>query len=268
MVKTTDGSERARVTRWVTTMIIGILIIDGCAYPTPRAPRDNRPGTPLSGVFGENANTDNWLDTQVHFNTNLPDTVYDGLVPCEHRECATKLVNLKIAPENFAHTRPITPDFFKQTAPGYVLARIFNNDPRKVAFRTLSLPFRDYAYMWAGDLPGGGRGIGFFVKQNGRWVMTAKAASAYYCPRSAGTDPPTAASVHLHGEPQCTQVIYKLYPPSMGRGWSKPSLYAFASNSFHSKLAPNASVAMFGSTGLWFSCSMGCCEAHSIEALI
>jgi hypothetical protein len=81
-----DGSERTRVIRRLKAMMFGIMIVVACQPSNLK--RDTVPpvGGALTGVFGVNANTDEWLDTQVHYDPEN-DTIYDGLIPCEHTAC-------------------------------------------------------------------------------------------------------------------------------------------------------------------------------------
>jgi hypothetical protein len=176
------------------------------------------------------------------------------------------LVNLRITPEKNAHTRRIDSDFFLNTSGGYFMAKIDNNDPDNQTFEAFNLAPGDSAYIWAGLLADGTRKIAVFhIMPDGAATMVAYARAANWCPPRPGSPQRTIAGFHIHGHPYCsTNRIYALQAgdSQLAAGPSKGSMLSFASNPL--AVSPLvAAASLVHTTGLWFSCQMGCCEAQN-----
>ena len=126
-----------------------------------------------------------------------------------------------------------------------------------LVYKSLNLSPNETAYLWVGAVPSGQRRIAIFHinRENGHATWRSTANRAGWCSSPAGFARSISA-VHLNAMPECVQTnnFYSTPMKSMGS-----SAIQLASTSA-AILSDAAYRAMAHRGGLWFSCSLGCCE--------
>ncbi len=137
---------------------------------------------------------------------------------------------------------------------GHVVAKIVVVDP--APYDRMGLQADDVAYLWVGTIQGG-KGAALYRVRGGKVTMAYKFTDVRYC-KSSAYQPPT---VHLYMTPKCTN-------PDPSPPTSSSAAAATASISTNDNMIMLVSSPVFRSSnafalsGLWVSCSGGCCEVQ------
>ena len=209
----------------------------------------------LAGYPGQNAAATRSYLASLDFSRE--DSAFTGQLDCEDSsKCGGgPSVNIKIVPEKRAYRAPV--DRALATGQGHIVARITNLDARP--FHPYGLRPNDVAYLWVGSMPSGAPKIAVFrISESGQATLLATAQQAGYCPDAAPGR--SRSAVHLNTTPMCTE--RSLYPGSQGTASSGQIASTDPGNTL---LVAAAARAFSHARGLWFSCSLGCCEARGFE---
>lgn len=224
-----------------------VLVMSGCRKP------DQAAGPGLNGYPGENAAETKAYIASLDF--SVRDSVFEGNLDCEQPDLCgnSDSVRLRIVPQARAHQVPIRNVMGE--GPGHVVAMIENLEDKP--FQPYGMQPRDTGYLWIGSMPDGGRKIAIFrVSADGQATRLVTATEAGWCPGS--TAGRTVPAVHLNEMPMCADSTLYTGPvqsASVGRLASvNPEIVAAA-----------AATAFTHARGLWFSCSLGCCEARAFQ---
>ena len=230
-----------------------LIAAGGCYWLFPPTPPEG-----LSGYPGQNpAATRSYVASR---DFSIQDSAFRGPLECEDpSKCGgASSVNILIVPEKRAYLAAV--DRSLENGEGHIVARITNLDT--VAFHPYGLAPRDVAYLWAGSMPTGTPKIAIFrIDAAGQATLLATAQQAGYCPD--GAKGRKRSAVHLNMNPQCTE--RSLYRASAGGAASGRIASANPANEL---LLAAATRAFAHAQGLWFSCSLGCCEARGFAAAI
>jgi hypothetical protein len=187
------------------------------------------------------------------------DSIFNGAIQCHSpSDCTGDSIRLNIVPERNAHEVPV--ETALHAGPGYIVARIINLDNKPYASYQLA-PF-DTTYLWVGAMAGGARRFAIYriSAVTGAATVRSRAKKAGWCTKPPGMVRSIAA-VHVNSMTECNaHTFYATLPDER----NEPRL-ANVSNG----LIGGATLNAFAhSSGLWFSCSMGCCEGSGFEAVI
>jgi hypothetical protein len=164
-------------------------------------------------------------------------------------------VNIRVIPERRAFRAPV--DHALGNGPGHIVARIENLENKP--FAPYGLAPNDTAYLWVGALQSGTRRIAIVrVTAAGQAQLLATAQQAGWCPGSNANR--SSSAVHINPNPMCAD--RPLYP---GAASSASRGLLASANTGHGVLIGAVTAAFSHARGLWFSCSMGCCEARGFE---
>lgn len=242
---------------WIAVIFPLALVAVGVACPPPVPSPVPGPHGGLSGYPGQNSDATKTYLASLDFTQT--DSIFDGWIQCHSAsDCTGDSIHLKIVPEKDAHEVPI--EAALHGGPGYIVARIVNLDNK--AYASWQLAAFDTTYLWAGAMPGGGRRLAIFriSPVTGAAVARSQAKKAGWCTKPPGLDRSIAA-VHLNSMTECN--AHTFYTASHGTS----SDARLASNS--NELVGGAALRNFAhSLGLWFSCSMGCCEGSGFDAVL
>jgi hypothetical protein len=189
---------------------------------------------------------------------SVRDSIFSGPLECETpADCGNSAtVNIRVVPERRVIKVPID-DALRGNGNGHIVARIENLENKP--FAPYGLRPNETAYLWAGALQGGARRIAIFSidRTTGRATLLATAANAGWCPGT--NDGRKIPAVHINANPMCTERQIYSEPARSA------SVARLASNN-DVVLATAVSRAFSHARGLWFSCSLGCCEARGFHA--
>jgi hypothetical protein len=246
MEKSTHGkSDRTKRLRVVALSGLALVLMAlGCGKPELAAPG-------LRGFPGENPAETKAYIASLDF--SVRDSVFEGNLECEQPDLCgnSDSVRLRIVPQAKAHHVPIR-NVMSQ-GPGHVVAMIENLEDKP--FQPYGMQPRDTGYLWIGAMQEGGRKIAIFrISADGQATRLVTATEAGWCPGSnAGR---TVPAVHMNPVAMCRDSTLYTAPvqsASVGRLASvSPEIVASA-----------AAAAFTHARGLWFSCSLGCCEASA-----
>jgi hypothetical protein len=187
------------------------------------------------------------------------DSIVDTSLPChDASDCSGGSIHLRIVPEKNAYRVPV--DQALKAGRGYIVARIENHS--QSIYKSLNLLANETAYLWVGEMPSGPRRIAIFYVDpaSGQATWRSTATRAGWCAPPAGMTR-TISAVHLNAMPQCS-ATNPLYSAQMqGIGLKNIQLASTSS----SILGDALTKSMAHRGGLWFSCSLGCCEGSDIE---
>ena len=190
------------------------------------------------------------------------DSIVDTTIPChDAADCTGPSVHLRIVPERNAYKVHV--DDALKSGRGYIVARIENKSPS--LYKSLNLAPNETAYLWVGAVPSGPRRIAIFnIKaDNGHATLRSYAQQAGWCADPAAANR-TISAVHLNAMPQCVQRNNFYSSPIQGIGLTSIRLASTSS----SILADATTKLLAHTSGLWFSCSLGCCEGTSFFAVL
>jgi hypothetical protein len=247
------------------TLVAGLCLLSACAYLRGgQFPLGANIG--LNDYPGKSGNATRLYLASLDFSQT--DSIVDTTIPChDAADCSGGSVRIRIVPEKNAYKVPV--DEALKSGRGYIVAQIENKS--QSAYKSLNLSPDETAYLWVGGVPAGGPGG---VPEGARriavvrinreiggatWLSTAR--SAGWCVAPPGLVRSVSA-VHLKPMPECvnTNRLYSI--PMKGVGLSDIRLATTSSNI----LSEAVRRVMAHRSGLWFSCSLGCCEATDIEA--
>jgi len=240
-------------------LVAGLGLLSACAYlGSGQFPLGANVG--INDYPGRNANATRLYLASLDFSQT--DSIVDTNIPChDAADCSGGSVRIRIVPEKNAYKVPVG-DALK-SGRGYIVAQIENRS--QSAYKSLNLAPDETAYLWVGPMPNGTRRIGIFSidRANGRATWRSTAAQAGWCSAPAGLVRSISA-VHLKAMPECTRTNNLYSTPMQGVGISDIRLASTSS----SILSEAARRAMAHRAGLWFSCSLGCCEATDFEVAL
>jgi hypothetical protein len=238
--------------RGILAAALALLTVSGCYWLFPD--RGAREG--LEAYPGQNPAATARYVRSLDF--SVQDSIFSGPLECETpADCGNSAaVNIRIVPERRVVDVPID-DALRGNGNGHIVARIENLENKP--FAPYGLGPNETAYLWAGALQSGARRIAIFRidPRSGQSKLLATAANAGWCPGT--NDGRKVPAVHINANPMCTErPIYSEPARSASAG-------RLASNS-DEVVAYALSRAFSHARGLWFSCSLGCCEARGFEA--
>ncbi len=252
-----SGSGRNRsvlVTSLVTALVIALT---GCPgdKPAPDPGQDPAVVTGLGGYPGQDADSTRAYLASLSF--AVTDSAFEGYITCdEPAKCeGADSVRVSIVAESRAHQAPMRSAL--DSAAGYIVARITNLDQRR--FGLLGIPANETAYLWVGPMPSGENRIAVFTidPATGSSALRSVASEAGYCADTAPNR--TIPAVHVNAMAECAE--NSLYD-APARTASSVMLAATTTSSVTSAAA---AMAFAGIRGLWFSCSLGCCEGRGFQ---
>lgn len=245
-----------RSTRRIILAVSFALVPGIVACPPPGPSSLPGPHAGLSGYPGENPVATKAYLSSLDFTQT--DSIFDGWIQCHSAtDCTGDSIHLKIVPEKNAHEVPI--DAALHGGPGYIVSRIVNLDNKP--YRSYRLAALDTGYLWTGAMPGGERRVAIFriSPVTGAASGLSRANKAAWCTKPPGMIR-TIAAVHINSMTECNANTFYTALRDIG-------------NDTHLASTSSAIVAgtlrgLAHSSGLWFSCSMGCCEASQFDALL
>ena len=244
----------ARSARRMLLILLAALApgIAGCPPPTIPGPVTGLPGYPGQDAAATKAYLASLDFTQL-------DSIFDGWIPCHNAsDCTGDSIHIRIVPEKKAYLVPI--EGALHGGPGYIVAKIINLDSKP--YDSWKLAANDTTYLWVGALPAGGRKVAIFRISAITGIASGRvrAEKVGWCAKSPGMERSVAA-VHINSMTECNS--HTFYTAS---GLKHNHVHvASASND----LVPGSALRAFAhSSGLWFSCPMGCCEASEFASLL
>lgn len=245
----------------LTRLLIGsasiclVLVVSGAFVSSPvrgravMTPGDGIPGTPEAspGAMGD------YLQ-QIDFGAGSdPSGIFDGSLPCGMpAKCGGKTsVHLRIVPSNFATNADW--DNALNKGNGYVVAKVSNLDV--VPYDRLNLGPNEIGYVWVGDSQGLGRTAALYAIRGGTVKRLFNFKGHGFCRNSAAQKP----AVHIYTPAMCTDPTPKAAAAAPEQASIEPftAIAAYVVKTVTRRFSPPPGV-----SGLWISCSAGCCEAQ------
>jgi len=240
-------------------LVAGFALLPACSgFPGGQFPIGANIG--IIDYPGKNATATKLYLASLDFSQT--DSIVDSTVPCHDAgDCSGGSVHLRIVPEKNAYKVPV--DAALKSGRGYIVARIENKS--QTLYKSLNLAPNEIAYLWVGAMPAGPRRIGIFhiTSDTGHATWRSTASQAGWCASPAGFAR-TVSAVHLNPMPECASTNKFYSSPMQGIGISDIRLASTSS----SILSDAARKAMAHRSGLWFSCSLGCCEGTGFEVAL
>jgi len=191
--------------------------------------------------------------------------VFDAYLPCDNGEdCkdsggnnATE-IHFKIIPETRAHVAPMEAALKRagneENLGGYIVAKVINMDQTH-RFYGFKMEPHDTAYLWAGPTRQKGNAFAIYrIHEDGTSDPLASAQTASICRRG------NFNHAEVHSPPRYCGTIEPIYggpAPAAAAAPTVSSQIRLASN----PIQPSAFlVSLMHTTGLWISCSGGCCQ--------
>ena len=245
----------ARVRLFLGLTSICLVLVGFGAFPKPASPR-RAAMTPADGIPGPPEATPGAMDDyvqQIDFGAGSdPSGIFEGALPCAvPARCGGQAtVRLRIVPSNYATTANW--DHALNNGNGYVVAKVSNLEG--VPFDRLNLGPYDIGYVWVGDSQGLGRTVALYGVRAGNVKRLFKFKGHTFCKDST----PQKPAVHIYTPSKCTD------PDSKPMGAAQQaSMEPFSAIGAYVVKAVRRALAQGGlDSGLWVSCSLGCCEAQ------
>ena len=241
-------------------LVAGLALLPACSgFPGGQFPLGANIG--IIDYPGKNATATKLYLASLDFSQT--DSVVDTTIPCHDAgDCSGGSVHLRIVPEKNAYKVPV--DDALKSGRGYIVARIENKS--QSIYKSLNLAPNETAYLWVGAMPSGPRRIGIFhiTGETGHATWRSTASRAGWCAPPAGSPPRTVSAVHLNAMPECASTKNFYSSPMKGIGITDIRLATTSA----SILSDAARKAMAHRSGLWFSCSLGCCEGSDFEVAL
>lgn len=233
-------------------LALAVLITTGGCYwlfPNRGAPEG------LAGYPGQDpAATRSYLAS---LDFSVQDSIFSGPLECEiPAQCGNSAtVNIRIVPERRAFRARVENSL--RDAEGHIVARIENLENKP--FHPYGLAPRETAYLWVGAMRSGERRMAIYRidPQSGQARALTVAAQAGWCPDA--DENRKISAVHINATPMCTERSFYTEP---ARSAAAGMLASASSNEM---TAVALARALSHARGLWFSCSMGCCEARGFH---
>ena len=240
-------------------LVAGFTLLPACSgFPGGQFPIGANIG--IIDYPGKNATATKLYLASLDFSQT--DSIVDATVPCHDAgDCSGGSVHLRIVPEKNAYKVPV--DAALKSGRGYIVARIENKS--QTLYKSFNLAPNEIAYLWVGAMPSGPRRIGIFqiAGDAGHATWRSTASQAGWCSPVAGSGR-TVSAVHLNPMPECASTNSFYSSPMQGIGISDIHLASTSS----SILSDAARKAMAHRSGLWFSCSLGCCEGTDFQTAL
>jgi hypothetical protein len=217
-------------------------------------------GGGLTGYPGQNADATKSYLASLDF--SVQDSVFDGWMDCEvPGDCGNSdSVHIRVVPESRAHKAPIATAM--GGGKGYIVARVQNLENKP--FAPYGMAANDTAYLWVGSTQSNGMKFALYriASGTGQATILAIAPQAGKC---GAPDPDRKIpAVHINPVPMCSDSMIYSGESSAARNMKPVQL---ASLSSHLPAGMMSTVMFSHSRGMWFSCSMGCCEARGFQSL-
>ncbi len=243
-----------------SVLLLSCIVIFGAGCPGDTKPGANpTTGSPavstLPGYPGQNADSTRAYLASLNF--TVTDSAFEGYITCdEPARCGgADSVRLSIVPESRAHQAPVREAL--DSARGHIVARITNLD--QSPFGLFGIGANETAYLWVGPMASGRNQIAIYTidASTGSAALKSVARSAGYCETRAANR--TIPAVHVNAMEECT--ANSLYNAPV----QSASNVMLAAATTGSVTSAAAAMAFAGIRGLWFSCSLGCCEARGFQ---
>jgi hypothetical protein len=212
---------------------------------------------PADGIPGPPEATPGAMDDyvqQIDFGAGSdPSGIFEGDLPCAvPAKCGGKAtVRLRIVPSNYATTADW--DHALKNGNGYIVAKVSNLEG--VPYDRLNLDPYGVGYVWVGDSQGLGRTVALYGVRGGAVKRLFKFKGRTFC-----KDPtPQKPAVHIYTPSKCTDTN----STAVGAASEQASIEPFTAIAALLAKTVTRMLAQPGlNSGLWISCSLGCCEAQ------
>ena len=238
MRRLTTGAV-SRSTIVATTLLIGMLG-SAAAQAQGRDPSKGLPGKPES----QPTNFESYAK-DLGFGNTANTMRFDGTIKCpDAAKCGgNSEVTLTIVPSDYVEDWD---GAIKGTKNGHIVAKVFNAGYKPFGYWNLNAD-DVLSYIWVGQFQGG-KGAALYAMRDGKLTRIFTFSGVKKCSKTAG--PP---EVHFNTPANCTETI----------GLAPERNVQLAS------LSTDKFLAQFDATqgrglisGLWVSCSAGCCEVQ------
>ena len=243
----------ARSARRMLLILLAALAPGIAACPPPTIPG---PVTGLPGYPGQDTAATKAYLASLDF-TQL-DSIFDGWIPCHNAtDCTGDSIHIRIVPEKKAYLVPI--EGALHGGPGYILAKIINLDNKP--YGSWKLAANDTTYLWAGATLTAGRKVAIYRISAATGVATGlvRANKVGWCTKSPGMER-TVSAVHINSMTECN--AHTFYTASR-----REHGHVHVASTSNDLIGASGFKALAHSSGLWFSCPMGCCEASDFALL-
>ena len=253
---TITNPTHSRVRVFLGSVSILFVLVAFSAFTKPTAhgraamkPADGIPGPPeaMPGAM------DDYVQ-QIDFGAGSdPSGIFEGDLPCGMpAKCGGQAtVRLRIVPSNYATSADW--GHALQNGNGYVVAKVSNL--QGVPFDRLNLNPYEVGYVWVGDSQGVGRTAALYSVRAGTVKRLFKFKGVKFCNDTTTQKP----AVHIYTPPKCTNQ----YAKPAGAAAEQASIEPFTAIGSYLFSAVARKLGQPGlDSGLWISCSLGCCEAQ------
>lgn len=245
--------SRVRLLFGSVSILFVLVAFSGFMKPAPRELVLAKPGDGLPGQPEANPAAMDAYVQQIDFGAGADTSgIFDGALPCGNPDnCGGKsAVRLRIVPSNLATNADW--DSALGNGNGYIVAKITNLD--SVPFDRLNLGAGEIAYVWIGDSQGVGRAPTLYTVRSGKVKRLFKFKGRTFCRDSAQQKP----AVHIYTPTKCTDTKLKSAAAATEASIEPISaIGAYLVKAVARMIAPPPA-----DSGLWISCSLGCCEAQ------
>ena len=255
MTNSSPSSTHVRLLIGSASIFFALIAFSALAVPTAGGQvMNNRPAEGFAGLpEAKPGGMDDYVQ-KIDFGAGSdPAGIFEGELPCAvPSKCGSKTaVRLRIVPSNFAHVANW--DKALHGGNGYVVAKVSNLEA--VPYDRLNLGPYEVGYIWVGDSQHLGRSPVLFAVRAGTIKRIFKFKGLTFCRDST----PQKPAVHIYSPSKCSGVDSNPMGASAQQASIEPfsAIGAHVVNAVTRKLVPPPLV-----SGLWISCSLGCCEAQ------
>lgn len=252
---TTSSPSHSRVRLLLGSATICLVLVAFSAFTSSTGgraamkPGDGIPGPPEAspGAMGDYVQ-------QIDFGAGAdPSGIFEGNLACGMpAKCGGQdSVRLRIVPSNYATTADW--DHALKNGNGYIVAKVANLEG--VPYDRLNLDPYGVGYIWVGDSQGVGRTVALYGVRGGTVKRLFKFKGRTFCKNST----PQAPAVHINTPSKCTDTNSMPMGAASEQASIEPftAIAALLAKTVTRMLAPSPI-----DSGLWISCSLGCCEAQ------
>lgn len=250
----TTSSARARLL--LSSVAILVALVAFSSLTAAVAVGQGAPGGPKDGLAGQpEAKAAEMADyiQRIDFGAGSdPSGIFVGELQCAvPASCGGReSVHVRIVPSNFAATADW--DKALHGGNGHVVAKVSNLDA--VPYDRLNLGPNEVGYVWVGDSQGLGGTAALYTVKGGNVKRIFMFKGRTFCRNSAPQQP----AVHINTPSKCSEMDSK----AMGAA-QQASIEPFtAIASYLVKRVSRMLSPPPAESGLWISCSLGCCEAQ------
>jgi len=252
----TSSPRHSTVRLLFGTVSVVITLVAFGSITASRAAGQGIQGGPKDGLGGQpEVNASGMADyvQRIDFGAGSdPSVIFEGNLACGvPANCGGRdSVRIRIVPSNYATSADW--DRALNNGNGYIVAKVSNLEG--VRYDRLNLDGYGVGYVWVGDSQGLGRTVALYGLKSGVPKRLLKFKGHTFCRNST----PQAPAVHINTPSKCTDTN------SMPMGAaSQASIEPFtALASYVVKRVARMLAQPSLDSGLWISCSSGCCEAQ------